>query len=566
MIVVVVVQRMMATEIDVPHNRGDSTSPGLSSPPSPNSPTRQTEEPTAQFYNYATSTHHHNTFDAHDGGVNSVKSIGTKATSGQRKARKKKEPDNRTISNNNGNASTATDGQDAKAKKPRAPRGTSEHFKRKQQKILEAQKSRKADQISVSDVLPGSSLPPTNFNLPAQSPPQSRNNEAIPTAHFPSHNNFAQTSRPTSGQNYDPIRSSTVAPRSSSPMAGTPQHQHSHKYPGASASPSINSLIDPPKEQARYSFPQPPKHEIEAKASTSPEPKRPRLSPPLVVDAQRPATSTPRDTTTVITNAFNANSTIPMEVDSDKPSEPPNKTTAHVKKSSPNASTAISSTSHSPKPSRPKEAPVALSSGSGLLSGSIFGGGIDSTGTDRMAPTVVLNVPLNGDNQYVNFTRLAEERYGFNALHPRLAAQRERLARVAAAGAALENASKNGGAPNSGDDMSVDISDAEAENSNVEMSGMNDGIGDTGFVGPKSGEEAVGEAGAVKKPRKRQLKEDMYDKEDDFIDDTELIWEEQAAASKDGFFVYSGPLIPPGEEAKIERYVILPQILPTILH
>ena len=236
-----------------------------------------------------------------------------------------------------------------------------------------------------------------------------------------------------------------------------------------------------------------------------------------------------------------------MDIDTDKPSAPVNKTTNNIKKPSPNASTAVSSSSHSPKPPRSKETQVAISSGSGLLSGSIFGGGIDNTGPEKTAPTVVLNVPLTGDNQYVNFTRLAEERYGFNALHPRLAAQRERLARVAAAGAALENANKSGGNSGSGDEMSVDLSDGEADNSNVEMGGVNDGE-----KIPKSGEE-TGEAGVVKKPRKRTMKEDMYDKEDDFIDDTEMIWEEQAAASKDGFFVYSGPLVPPGQEPQVER-------------
>lgn len=142
---------------------------------------------------------------------------------------------------------------------------------------------------------------------------------------------------------------------------------------------------------------------------------------------------------------------------------------------------------------------------------------------------------------------MAEERYGFNALHPRLAAQRERLARVAAAGAALENANKSGGNSGSGDEMSVDLSDGEADNSNVEMGGVNDGERIQ-----RSGEE-TGEGGVVKKPRKRTMKEDMYDKEDDFIDDTEMIWEEQAAASKDGFFVYSGPLVPPGQEPQVER-------------
>lgn len=124
---------------------------------------------------------------------------------------------------------------------------------------------------------------------------------------------------------------------------------------------------------------------------------------------------------------------------------------------------------------------------------------------------------------------MAEERYGFNALHPRLAAQRERLARIAAAGAALEKGSGSGSA----DEMSLDLSEGE---SNVEMGGMEGGSATDG-----------------KKPAKRK-KADQYDKDDPFVDDSELLWEEQAAASKDGFFVYSGPLVPEGEKPTIERY------------
>lgn len=143
---------------------------------------------------------------------------------------------------------------------------------------------------------------------------------------------------------------------------------------------------------------------------------------------------------------------------------------------------------------------------------------------------------------------MAEQQYGFNALHPRLAAQRERLARVAAAGALLEKASSNGGQSGSGgasaDDMSVELSEADenGDNSSVEMGGM----------GTDGGKE-----NPLLKPvkRRRMMKEDQYDKEDPFVDDTELAWEEQAAASKDGFFVYSGPLVPEGEKPQVERYV-----------
>ncbi|RKF82730.1 putative histone promoter control 2 protein [Golovinomyces cichoracearum] len=153
--------------------------------------------------------------------------------------------------------------------------------------------------------------------------------------------------------------------------------------------------------------------------------------------------------------------------------------------------------------------------------------------TEYRAPTVILSIPINGEvNKYVNFTRLAEQQYGWDALHPRLAAQRDRLARVAAAGAALERSGSN---KDSGDEMSLD---SEAEGSNAEMGGMSDG---------RPGADCV-----KKVPKKRKMREDEYDKDDGFVDDTELLWEEQAAASNDGFFVYSGPLIPEGEKAGID--------------
>ncbi|EDO17569.1 hypothetical protein Kpol_534p50 [Vanderwaltozyma polyspora DSM 70294] len=44
-----------------------------------------------------------------------------------------------------------------------------------------------------------------------------------------------------------------------------------------------------------------------------------------------------------------------------------------------------------------------------------------------------------------------------------------------------------------------------------------------------------------------------YDTEDPFIDDSELAWEEQRAATKDGFFVFFGPLIEKGHYASLER-------------
>lgn len=46
---------------------------------------------------------------------------------------------------------------------------------------------------------------------------------------------------------------------------------------------------------------------------------------------------------------------------------------------------------------------------------------------------------------------------------------------------------------------------------------------------------------------------EYYDVTDPFIDDDELLLQERTAASKDGFFVFSGPLVAEGERVRIEK-------------
>lgn len=148
-------------------------------------------------------------------------------------------------------------------------------------------------------------------------------------------------------------------------------------------------------------------------------------------------------------------------------------------------------------------------------------------GEEAQAPTIVLDIPINAGetNKYVNFMRMAEDRYGWDALHPRQAANRDRKARIAAAAASLEKAESG---RESGDEMSVDLSDGEGSN-------------------PDNGGTSNPDA-QTKPKKKRNFKEDQYDVADDFVDDSELLWEAQAAASRDGFFVYSGPLVPEVEK------------------
>jgi hypothetical protein len=370
----------------------------------------------------------------------------------------------------------------------------------------------------------------------------------------------------TSGQNYDPIRSNYDPVRETVVSSHNTfnNSQMSPKYnqmPNrASASPSISSLVDPPHQAstspsvATQSFVS---HQLkmqnqEGHHSVPPSPtsNRPAPSPMMntiaTVQPQAGA-KVERQPEPWVKAPVPAHFTLgnsPVTAPAPAPS-------TNTKKTTPNtAMSAASSAAPSPKPPKPIDVtpPPLPGSGNGLLQNGMFGNG-PKDGTESRAPTIVLHIPMNGEtNKYVNFSRLAEERYGWEALHPRLAAQRERLARVAAAGAALE---KNSTHKESGDEMSLDISEGEGDGSNVEMGGMSDG--------------RTGTDGGKKQTKKRKMKEDEYDKDDGFVDDSELLWEEQAAASKDGFFVYSGPLVPEGEKPQFEKFVLQSSIYFDIL-
>lgn len=202
-----------------------------------------------------------------------------------------------------------------------------------------------------------------------------------------------------------------------------------------------------------------------------------------------------------------------------------------------------------------------MPTGSGLLSANLFGGElglVDKSEGATTGPNIVLHINLNEEkNKVINFARLAEEKYGFAALYPRQAAQRERLARVAAAGAALERSgsgSKVNSAGESGDDDgSVDIDRDSEGDGDVAMGGLNGtGAGNSGTEGEP-------------KKVKRRKKVEEYDLDDDFVDDSEQVWEAQAATSKEGFFVYCGPLVAEGEKPTIERYALQHDGVRTVL-
>ncbi|KAH9826605.1 histone promoter control protein 2-like [Teratosphaeria destructans] len=361
--------------------------------------------------------------------------------------------------------------------------------------------------------IPGPSASPS---LPPQ-PPRSQPSTTL------SMSSNAPAQRPiSSGQNYDPVRGGYDPVRAATmdvppPMArlantlsSQPSAQASPNVNRASASPSIASLIDPPilKYAPQTQMQQP---FVSSQPQTTPS--APRSGPSY---PQPPAPSFPASAmTSKPVSVVSLDGAMDVDPKCDAPSKPAVEIRAPSK-----------SSSGAPTP-KAKPAPAApKATGSGLLSGHALFGGPSASEPEHVGVTIEIQIPLNpqGGNT-INMAQEVMKKYGRDALNPRAAAHRQAIREMQIAQAKLEGAA---------DDMSVDLMSDPGDDSNVEMGGMEL---DTTAEG---------------KPRKRKPKREEYDKEDDFIDDTELAWEEQAAVAKDGFFVYSGLLIPPGETAQIE--------------
>lgn len=366
---------------------------------------------------------------------------------------------------------------------------------------------------------------PASVTIPPQ--PQHRNSDGIMRSNLPAPTSNPTTPRPvSSGQNYDPIRGSTMESRPAYSVPPAALQQISHASPHvnrASASPSIASLIDPPaaiKTQALPYSPQGTMQQPFVPSQTSPPPSRPLF----VAPAQSPSAAAASPKVDKIVPVSNLDGAMEGVQSSHKLPQPPIPEIKAPSKSSSSAPT--------PKIRPTPEPPKA--SGSGLLSSSdLFGGPSESEPSERKGVNIDIYIPLKpgGDNT-INIAQEIIKKYGRDAINPRAAAHREQLLRIAA------EQDRLGGASN--DEMAVDLTSEVEGDSNVEMGGMDDEKSNTGL-------EADG-----KPARKRRKKVEEYDKEDDFIDDTELAWQEQAAVAKDGFFVYSGPLVPEGEQPQVE--------------
>lgn len=394
------------------------------------------------------------------------------------------------------------------------------------------------------------------------------NNDDDPPAPAPTPAPVRMAFDPVRSSSYDPVRE-TMLSRDPYGTAGLASPRAPTQMPNrASASPSISSLVDPPPVASKVASPTPAHSLVQGTTqSRFQEPTSLPTSPAQPVRKPLPSLSgaAPKSSTVEIkkpappqmpqpktgeSSKSKANDSTKATTTAQSSMAPPTTVPAPSKKiAAVQAQTRkekkASSTSSSPKMSSLKNALPDIPPLPGTNSDrSILDFGKAAPGEEFEAPSIVLNIPLNGEsNKYINFMRMAEEKYGWDALHPRQAANRERKARIAAASAALE---KQQSGRDSGEEEDQEFNASEDENSNVEMGGMNNNGGQT------SGADAT----APEKPkrRKRNWREDEYDKADDFVDDSEMLWEEQAAAVKDGFFVYSGPLVP--EVAKPDaRYV-----------
>jgi len=440
---------------------------------------------------------------------------------------KPKKPRKRKLIETTGDAKN--DEQTPKEKKPRKPRNSNVDgtAPRKKQKTVTAENKDGSPSASAQN-----SKAPTMAEMMAPHPTlqtsNTGNNISKPEAAL---STPIVASRPiSSGQIYDPIRGFTIE---ALPVTSTPNPSTSSPpVPRTNGSASLANLMNP----------------VDTSVSTI-------IKRTQATDLAAPKAPlfTPKNSSGELMNAsgklVHSEATPPKQIPK---ANSPNKPQSETINSSSSAtvppvlqnSNVIDLADHgtTSKPPSAAGTPKARQSptrplGSGLLSGSgLLGGNLSDVdeANSRQGVDITLDIVLNPNGQNtINIAQEIMKKYGRDAINPRAAAHRDRLLQVAAAADRLERGSD--------DVSSVTGSDDENE-SNLEMEDIGDGATD-----------ANSSNNPVKKRRRQRIEE--YDKEDDFIDDAEMAWEESAAVAKDGFFVYSGPLVKPSEKIVIERYV-----------
>ena len=139
-------------------------------------------------------------------------------------------------------------------------------------------------------------------------------------------------------------------------------------------------------------------------------------------------------------------------------------------------------------------------------------------------PVIALNIPLLDPKNpqpgqaevIINVLKLAEDKYGWNVIHP--------------------NAK-------SAIDLMDEILDDDDEGEDEEEDDISMADDRGNLLTSKKKEELTEEQLIKRHETKMNRKVGKYDYEDPFIDDAELQWEEEITTTKEGFFVYWGPLV-----------------------
>ena len=337
-----------------------------------------------------------------------------------------------------------------------------------------------------------SMYPPATVGQPAQNAPSPT---AIPRA---STDQFRAPARPqSSGQRYDPVRGMSVDIPNDRPSSTSAYGPVGLKSP-VRQSPSIASLVDPSPPSTHAPSPSNPPR-------STPSAYTPTLNGVPTSSATNPISSTPTPKITDLKDTLH----------------PLKQVESPQRRPSPKAIKSREPATIAPPPLPGSALPPLTNGDLGKPSTK------ERKYEDVPNECIVVEVPIKRDNagHHVNFLKEVEAKYGFDIAYPRIAEHRRRMKEIAAAGAALESV------PGSADEMNLDVSEGESD---LEMGGQGEGSNSDGTK------------------RKRRINE-KYDIDDEFIDDSEMIWQEQALASRDGYFVWSGPLIQEGDKPTIER-------------
>lgn len=178
-------------------------------------------------------------------------------------------------------------------------------------------------------------------------------------------------------------------------------------------------------------------------------------------------------------------------------------------------------------------------------------------------PIIALNIPLldpqnpkPGQSEVVvNVLKLAEDKYGWSTIHPEAKSAIEVMDDLIEDNDDDENKDdenkddENKDDENKDDENKDDEDEEEEEledgaNANVNPSVNSNSNANAGSNNRKKKDENLTEEQLMRQHQTRMnRKVGKYDYEDPFIDDDELQWEEKISSTKEGFFVYWGPLI-----------------------